>query len=71
MVIPPHIDVQNSKREKGPYRKITEQEVQQMAKDGITDTKLMGPKPGQSIRFCCDFHGLNEVTVKDFKHLQE
>ena len=80
-----HIDVQDAKPvKKAPYRiplakrRVAEQEIQQMAKDGIIEKcpqsawnapVVMVTKPDQSIRFCCDFRGLNEVTVKDCQSL--
>ena len=84
-VLQRHIDTQNAKPvKKAPYRiplakrKVAEQEIQQMAKDGIIEKcpqsawnapVVMVTKPDQSIRFCCDFRGLNEVTVKDCQPL--
>ena len=75
-----HIDVQNAKPvKKVPYRiplakqKVAEQEIRQMAADGIIEkcpqsawnaTVVIVTKPDQSVRFCCDFRGLNEVTIK-------
>ena len=65
---------------KAPYRiplakrKVAEQEVQEMAEDVIIEKcpqsawnlpVVMVTKQDQSIRFCGDFRGLNEVTVKD------
>ena len=80
-----HIDVQNAKPvKKVPYRiplakrKVAEQEIQKMAADGIIEKcpqsawnapVVMVTKPDQSVRFCCDFRGLNEVTVKDCQPL--
>ena len=80
-----HIDVENAKPvKKVPYRiplakrRVAEQEIQQMAEDGIIEKcpqsawnapVVMVTKPDQSIRFCCDFRGLNEVTVKDCQSL--
>ncbi|MCG8048838.1 MAG: RNA-directed DNA polymerase, partial [Candidatus Thiodiazotropha taylori] len=80
-----HIDVQNAKPvKKIPYRiplakrKIAEQEIQKMVEDGIIEKcprsawnapVVMVTKPDNSIRFCCDFRGLNEVTVKDCQAL--
>ena len=80
-----HIDVQNAKPvKKIPYRiplakrNVAEQEIQQMSTDGIIEKchqsawnapVLMVTKPDQSIRFCCDFRGLNELTVKDCQAL--
>ncbi|MCG7876282.1 MAG: RNase H-like domain-containing protein [Candidatus Thiodiazotropha endolucinida] len=80
-----HIDVQNSKPvKKIPYRiplakrKVAEQEIEKMVEDGIIEKcpqsawnapVVMVTKPDNSIRFCCDFRGLNEVTVKDCQAL--
>ena len=80
-----HIDTQNAKPvKKAPYRiplakrKVAEQEIQQMAEDGIIEKcpqsawnapVVMVTKPDQSIRFCCNFRGLTEVTVKDCQPL--
>ena len=80
-----HIDVKNAKPvKKVPYRiplakrRVAEQKIQQMAEDGIIEKcpqsawnapVVMVTKPDQSIRFCCDFRGLNEVTVKDCQSL--
>ena len=80
-----HIDVQNAKPvKKIPYRiplakrQVAEREIEQMAKDGILEKcpqsawnapVVMVTKPDKSIRFCCDFRGLNEVTVKDCQPL--
>ena len=80
-----HIDVQNAKpMKKIPYRiplpkrNVAEQEIQKMSADGIIEKcpqsawnapVVMVTKPDQSIRFCCDFRGLNEVTVKDCQAL--
>ena len=85
MLIQHHIDVQNAKPvKKVPYRiplakrKVAEQEIQQMATDGIIEKcpqsawnapVVMVTKPDQSVRFCCYFRGLNEVTVKDCQPL--
>ena len=80
-----YIDVQNAKPvKKAPYRipfakdRVAEQEIQQMAEDRIIEKcpqcawnapVVMVTKPDQSIRFCCVFRGLNEVTVKDCQSL--
>ena len=84
-VLQHHIDVQNAKPvKKVPYRiplakrKVAEQEIKQMETDGIIEKcpqsswnspVVMVTKPDKSIRFCCDFRGLNEVTVKDCQAL--
>ena len=80
-----HIDVQNAKPvKKVPYRiplakrKVAEQEIQQTTADGIIEKCLqsdwnahvvMVSKPDQSVPFCCNFRGLNEVTVNDCQPL--
>ena len=80
-----HIDTQNAKPvKKAPYRiplakrKVVGQEIKKMAEDVIIDKcpqsawnapVVLVTKPDQSIRFCCDFRGLNEVTVKDCQPL--
>ena len=79
------IDVQNAKPvKKAPYRiplakrQVAEKEIQEMAENGIIEKcpqsgwnapVVMVTKPDKSIRFCCDFRGLNEVTVKDCQPL--
>lgn len=56
---------------------MAEAEIQKMAEDGIIEPAsspwlspiLMVTKPDGSIRFCCDFRKLNDVTVKEYQPL--
>ena len=56
-------------------RKVIETEIEKMENDDIIEkcpqSAWNAPvtKPGGSIRFCCDYRGLNEVTVKDSQPL--
>lgn len=59
-------------------RKVVEDEISKMEKEGIIEKCPQSPwnapvvtivKPDGSIRFCCDYRGLNEVTVKDSQPL--
>lgn len=79
------IDTGHSKPvKKYPYRiplakrKIAEEEIDKMEKDGIIEKCsqsawnapiVMITKKDGSIRFCCDFRGLNDCTIKDSQAL--
>ena len=79
------IDTGNAKPvKKYPYRiplakrKVAEDEIKKMEKDGIIEKCsqsawnapiVMITKRDGSIRFCCDFRGLNECTIKDSQPL--
>ena len=79
------IETDNAKPvKKYPYRiplakrKVIEAEIEKMENDDIIEkcpqsawnaAVVTVTKPDGSIRFCCDYRGLNEVTVKDSQPL--
>ena len=84
-VLQHHIDVQNAKPVKKIFigfpllkERLLNKKIKQMETDGIIEKcpqsswnspVVMVTKPDKSIRFCCEFRGLNKVTVKDCQAL--